>query len=422
MLTVTLESPSPVLEEKEAAAPTRATAPGARRMIVDERCAVAGYQLVPSAKAAKAVAGALADASASASPGRSTSLAKPTFVRCTCRELLNGQLDKLDPKNVVLEIRDDAAEGDAEGGGLDHTVLQAARSKGFKLAFDARLLRKEYAAFVPLASFVILEMGVLALDRAAALARGIQSGTKAVTLATQVRTAAEYQHLASAGVKLFEGSWFAQPRAKPGKSNQLAYASLIKLLNMVVREAEVAEIEELLKREPTLAYKLLRHINSCGFGLNVEIVSFLHAVMTVGLKRLLRWTALLMANTLPSSVAPAVGTLAIVRARLMELLALETLSPPEADLAFVTGMFSMLDNLLGLPMEDALALVSLPTSVTDAILRDDGPFARYLNIAKACESIDEGLLDILSERHRIPSDRIVATHLEALAWGEQFGQ
>ena len=413
MLTVTQESPSFATEEDvEAVEVTvRAPSPGARRLIVDERCAVAGYQLVPSGRASSAPADA-------APAGTPPDLVKPTFVRCTCRELADGQMDRLDPKRVVLEIRGDVGEQ----GALDHAVLQAARGKGFKLAFDARLLRKEYAAFVPLASFVILEMGVLELDRAAALARGVRSGTKAVTLATQVRTEAEYQHLAGAGVKLFEGSWFAQPPAKRGKSNQLAYAALIKLMNMVVREAEVGEIEELLKREPTLAYKLLRHINSCGFGLDVEIVSFRHAVMTVGLKRLFRWTALLMANTLPGSVAPAVGTLAIVRARLMELLALETLSSTEADLVFVTGMFSMLDSLLGMPIEDALALVNLPRPVTDAILRDDGPFARYLHVAKACENTDEGLLDILSARHRIPAERIVAMHLEALAWGEQFGQ
>ena len=248
------------------------------------------------------------------------------------------------------------------------------------------------------------------------------SSTGAVPLATQVRTAAEYQRLAAAGVKLFEGDWFAQPPIKAGKSNRLAYASLIKLLNMVVREAEVAEIEDLFKHEPTLAYKLLRHINSCGFGLTAEIVSFRHAVMAVGLKGLFRWTALLMATTLPDSVAPAVGTLAIVRARLMELLALESLSPAEADLAFVTGMFSMLDSLLGMPMEDALALVNVPTAVTDAILRDEGPFAGYLHIAKACENTDEELLDIVSMRHRMPAERFIGAHLEALAWGEQFGQ
>ena len=419
MSTITSESPSVVLEDRHAASGRSPT--GARRVIVDERAAVAGYQLVPSAKATQNAVACLADAGAGTSPHGSASLAKPTFVRCNCRDLLDGQLDRLDPNSVVLEIRD-AGEGDAEGRAQDHATLRAARSKGFKLAFDARLLKKEYAAFVPLASFVILEMGVLELDRAAALARSIQLGTKAVALATQVRTAAQHKSLAGAGVKLFEGLWFTRPPSTPDKTVALSHAALIKLLNMVVREAEVADIEELLRREPTLSYQLLRYINSCGFGLHVEITSFRHAVMTVGLKRLFRWTALLMASTPQGSVAPAVGTLAIVRGRLMELMVLETLAPAEADLAFVTGMFSMLDTLLGMPLEDALAQVNLPDSVTDAVLRGKGVFARYLDIAKACENVDEGLLEILSARHGVSCDRIIARHLEALAWGEQFGQ
>lgn len=394
--------------------------PMARRMLVDEKRVVSGYQLVPS-KATPNIAGACFDDAGTAKSGEgATRLAKPTFIRCTCRDLMNGQLDKLDPKTVVLEIRD-GAEGSLGGDGLDETVLKEARAKGFKLAFDARLLKKEYAGFVSLASYIILEMGVMELDRAAALARGIRSNTKAVPMAAQVRTSAEYETLADAGVQMFEGHWYAQPPIKTDKSIQLSYAGLIKLLNMVMREADSTEIEELLKHEPTLAYKLLRHINSVGFGSNIEITSFRHAVQTVGLKKLFRWTALLITNTPPGSVAPAAGTRAIIRGRLMELLALETMAPADADLAFVTGMLSMLDTLLGMPLEDALALVNLPKAITDAILSGDGPFAQYLAIAKACEHTDAALLEILAVRNRIASGHMVHTHLQALAWAEQFG-
>ena len=406
-------------------APAPVPAPSmARRMLVDEKRVVSGYQLVPSEATPKTAGACFDDAGTAKSAESATRLAKPTFIRCTCRDLMNGQLDRLDPKTVVLEIRD-STEGDlndgASSGGLDETVLKEARAKGFKLAFDARLLKKEYAGFVSLASYIILEMGVMELDRAAALARGIRSNTKAVPMAAEVRTSTEYETLADAGVQMFEGHWYAQPPVKTDKSIQLSYAGLIKLLNMVMREADSTEIEELLKHEPTLAYKLLRHINSVGFGSNIEITSFRHAVLTVGLKKLFRWTALLITNTPPGSVAPAAGTRAIVRGRLMELLALETMSPADADLAFVTGMFSMLDTLLGMPLEDALALVNLPKAITDAILSGDGPFAQYLAIAKACEHTDEALLEILSVRNRIAASHMIDTHLQALAWAEQFG-
>ena len=395
------QSPAPEV------AAVRAPAP-ARRIVVDDRRAVAAYRLKTSTPGVPS--GAAPDAIA----GMSSSLTKPTFVRCTCNDLLVGLLDTLDPANAVLEIRG-ATPGEGATVALDHSALQTARGKGFKLAFDARLLR-DYAGFVPLASYVILDMGVLELERAADLARVVRSSTKASAFATQVPNAEAFGRLAGAGVKLFEGQWFAQPPVRPAKTVKLSYASLIKLLNLVMREAEVGEIEDLLKHDPGLAFKLLRHINAVGFGSSIEITSFRHAVMTLGLKQLFRWTALLVASTPANHVAPAAGTLAIVRGRLMELLALETMAPADADLAFITGMFSMLDTLLDMPMEDALALVNLPAPVTDAILSGEGIFARHLAIARACEMADGNLLESSVDRH----DRIVAAHGEALAWADKF--
>ncbi|MBU2289445.1 MAG: HDOD domain-containing protein, partial [Gammaproteobacteria bacterium] len=370
-----------------------------RRVLVDERRAIAGYRMASSRSHSNPVP----------TPTDSDQPRKPTFVRFSCRFLDNDVLAQWNPDTVVLEISD-LAESVAELGDAAFGRCKAARALGFKLAFDGRLLKGEYAAYVPLASYVILEMGVLELDRAAAMARVVRTKTQAVAVATQVRTPAEYTGLASAGVTMFEGLWFTQPPTHPDPKVQLSYGSLIKMLNMVAREAEVTEIEDLLKHEPGLSFKLLQFINSAGFGAKIEVTSFRHAVMVVGMKSLFRWTALLIGGTAPGSVAPAAGTLAIVRGRMMELLAAKSLQPAEVDLAFITGMFSMLDTLLCVPMAQALAMVELPASVADAILRGDGPFARYLAMARICESADEGALEILSIRHGIPVDRIIATH------------
>ena len=377
--------------------------------MVDERRALAGYRM----------ATCRSQTNPQAAPRELEELRKPTFVRFSCRDLTIDKLAQWNPANIVLEIHD-LAESVAELSDAAFSRCKTARDLGFKLAFDGRLLKGEYAAYVPLASYVILEMGVLELDRAAAMAQVVRSRTQAVAVATQVRTPAEFAGLAKAGVTLFEGLWFTQPPTQPDPKVQLSYASLIKMLNMVAREAEVSEIEELLKHEPGLSFKLLQFINSVGFGARVEVTSFRHAVMTVGMKNLFRWTALLIGGTAPGSVAPAAGTLAIVRGRMMELLAAKAMQPAEADLAFITGMFSMLDTLLGVPMSQALAMLDLPPAVSDAILRGDGPFARYLAMARICESADEGALEILSVRHGIGVDRIIATHTEALTWSEQF--
>ena len=69
----------------------------------------------------------------------------------------------------------------------------------------------------------------------------------------------------------------------------------------------MGEIEELLKKDPILSFKLLCFINSCGFGLSVEITSFRHAVMLVGLGKLFRWATLLMLTSRITTVRALTG-------------------------------------------------------------------------------------------------------------------
>ena len=393
-----------------------------RRILVDADGQVAGYRTSPlrsTGDGTMAVGPAAPwDDEGCEDADGSAVFAKPTFVRCTCAELAAGDFADLDPATTVFDVRESA--GMSSPSLLqERAALEAARSQGFRLAFDAKLLQTTHAAFMPLTSFVVLDMGALEVDRAATVARALRSRQQAATVAVQVRTPAVFKALANAGVTLYEGLWFAEPTRRAA-ATPVGHAGLLELMNMVARDAEVTEIEAVLQLQPTTSYELLRHINTAGFGRRGEVTSFRHAVMTIGMARLLRWTALLLARTRVDDVAPAASTLAVVRGRLMELLVRESLPPADADLAFIAGMFSMLDVLLQVPLEQALGLLNLPAAVTDTVLRDRGPLARYLQIARACEKNDMATLAILAERFGIPMDHAMRSHGDALAWAERL--
>ena len=161
-------------------------------------------------------------------------------------------------------------------------------------------------------------------------------------------------------------------------------------------------------------------INSCGFGLSVEITSFRHAVMILGMNKLFRWATLLMTAARPGGAAPAAGTAAVVRGRLMELLAAELMPAEECDHAFVVGVFSLLDTLLGVPMEKALESVNLPDSGVRALLHNEGPLAPFLKLAKACESGDEVAFALAAEALQLSNHQVNWAHLQALIWADQL--
>ncbi|MCB2000914.1 MAG: EAL domain-containing protein, partial [Rhodoferax sp.] len=136
-------------------------------------------------------------------------------------------------------------------------------------------------------------------------------------------------------------------------------------------------------------------------------------------KKLFRWAALLLTTSRDGGVPPAVGTTAIVRGRLMELLAIECKLPEEqCDNAFVTGVFSLLDAMLGMPMDTALEAVALPDAVTSALLRQRGPLAPLLALCVACESGDDEAFARTAATLQLDNQQINWAHLQALAWAE----
>ena len=105
---------------------------------------------------------------------------------------------------------------------------------------------------------------------------------------------------------------------------------ILQLMQMVQGNADVRDLEKVLKRDATLSYKLLRFINSASFGIDVEIESLRHAVSMLGYTPLYRWLSLLLGMTNMAGFSPALLEAAIIRGRFAELLGQRFLPKSEA--------------------------------------------------------------------------------------------
>jgi len=398
----------------------------ARQAIVDAKRVVVGYELFDRSTAhdahtaasdAALLFNALSYGGAEALVGKLT-----VFINCTHESLAGGHLELVHPDKVVLEVPT-LPEG-ATPEAIDACIgtFEGLKTRGFKLAFDQQVLRRPYAGWLPMASYIKFDMSAFKPELAAPLVQFARNYSQAELVAEKVETAEQFQRMSDLGVKLFQGYWFAKPSMVQAKTVRPSQAIIIQLINLVRRQASSAEIEDLLKKDPTLSFNLLRFINSSGFGLQCEITSFRHAVMILGLKKLFRWAALLLTTSRAGGSPPAVGTMAVVRGRLMELLAQELLPQEECDNAFVVGVFSMLDTMLGMPLESALSSVALPESVVDALLHDRGVFAPFLALTKACESGDEAAFAYNAGQLQLSNHQVNWAHLQALAWAESLGE
>jgi c-di-GMP phosphodiesterase len=163
--------------------------------------------------------------------------------------------------------------------------------------------------------------------------------------------------------------------------------AIVELINRVDREEPAERMEAVLKLDPTLAFKLLRYINSPGFGLSVEITSFKHAVMILGYKRLKRWLALLLASASRDPNLKPVIYAAVRRGLLMEELGRDggVDDDRRAEL-FICGVFSLLDRMMNQPFAELLESVPVADAVRAALVDEQGPHHAYLELVRAVES------------------------------------
>ena len=142
----------------------------------------------------------------------------------------------------------------------------------------------------------------------------------------------------------------------------------------------------MLKIDPTLAFKLLRYINSAAFGLRVEVASFRHALMLLGYQRLKRWLALLLTTASKDHSMRPIMYGAVRRGLLMEEFAAGMEDREQRDEMFICGLFSLLDHMLKSPFEKLLQSIPVPERVRQALVDGTGPFLPYLELVKAVES------------------------------------
>ena len=160
---------------------------------------------------------------------------------------------------------------------------------------------------------------------------------------------------------------------------------IVELIRRVDNEEPIDKLETTLRRDPSLAFKLLRYINSPAFGLRVEISSFRHAIMLLGYQRLKRWLALLLATASKDVNLRPVMFAAVRRGLLMEELVAGTGDEEMRSEMFICGVFSLLDRMFGSRSPSCSARCRCRSGSTRRWSTNAGPYQPYLAMVRAAE-------------------------------------
>jgi EAL and modified HD-GYP domain-containing signal transduction protein len=195
---------------------------------------------------------------------------------------------------------------------------------------------------------------------------------------------------------------------------------IMQLMSQVDQGEDIDKMEATLKRDPSLAFKLLRYMNSAAFGLSVEVSSFRHAIMLLGFARLKRWLALLLTTASKDHTMRPIMYGALRRGLLMEELAKGMGDAEARDEMFICGLFSLLDHMLKQPFEKLLQSIPMPERVRQALVESSGPYQPYLELVRAIES--ESVFDYrhAAEQLMLGAEEINHALLRALAKAAQL--
>jgi EAL and modified HD-GYP domain-containing signal transduction protein len=237
-----------------------------------------------------------------------------------------------------------------------------------------------------------------------------------------VRTLAELEASFQRGAVAVLGWPIDDAIKQRGAQRQPDQTAILELMRRIDKEEAIERLEDVLKLDPTLAFKLLRYINSAAFGLRVEVASFRHALMLLGHQRLKRWLALLLASASKERDMKPVMFSALRRGLLMEQLARASGGSDEQmrNEAFICGVFSLLDRMMGLPFGELLKSVPVPEGVRQALADESGPYQPFLELVRAVEN--ESIFDIreAAERLLLDGGEINRAVLAALAAAAQL--
>ena len=320
---------------------------------------------------------------------------------------------------VVLEL--DTAPKNGE------TVL--AREKKTKAAGYAVSLQHAYLPEVPaealeMASYFCIDPSELNGELEKTCNRLRKHNAK--QLAINVASTEQFERAHRAGCELFRGYFFTRPRLDQTQAISPSYTTIVSVMKLAQENAPVAKIEDALKRDASLSFKLLRYINSAGFGLQCEIESFRHAVAVLGYQNLYRWLALLMVTAARQSASSALVTTAITRGRLAELIGGGLFDNQDADNLFIIGAFSLLDAILNAPLDQVAEQIPLSQAVLDALFHHQGPYGPILSIVQASENFHNAkarndAMEVAGLLGLTPAE-LNQAQLEAVIWAEGVGR
>jgi EAL and modified HD-GYP domain-containing signal transduction protein len=333
---------------------------------------------------------------------------KRAWVNVSREFVLGGLIQAVPPSVVGLEIPETET--------FDDEMVQALRElkdAGYRLALDDFREREDSGAVLELFDVVKLSMPDLGRQGLRDLTERLRPFPGKV-LADKVGTQPDHEVCIAVGCDLFQGYFFCRPAVVGTRgiaANRLALLQVVAALNDPA--VQFSDIEQLVKRDVALSFRLLRYVNSAYYGLRGEVRSIGQALALLGLDNIRRWATLSTMASIDNKPTELTLT-ALIRARFCELAGLKLGLGSAAEL-FTLGLFSVIDAMMDAPMHDVVASLPLAEDIREALVQRRGRLGQLLDCVVSLESGEDDPVQATVPRSG-------ELYLESLMWANSAAE
>jgi c-di-GMP-related signal transduction protein len=334
------------------------------------------------------------------------------FMNVTRDVLLKGYITLLPSSQTVVEILESIAPDEEV-----RTACQRLKEAGYQIALDDFTANDPRESLTDLADILKIDVRATAMEQAAAMVKR-HTAKRRRMLAEKVETREEFEAAKKAGFVYFQGYFFRKPETlnvQEIPANQLNY---LLMWQAVARpELDIREVEQVIKSEASLCYRLLRYLNSPLFGFGNEIHSIRHALSLLGDHEVRRWIRLVATLEAGQNKCSELVLSALVRARFCELLS-PSVGHADSDL-FLVGLLSLMDVILEIPMSRVLENVPVDRESKAMLLGEPSRLRPVYELMLAQESGEWQTASDLAGQLHVDEILVAEKYWEAMGWARQ---
>lgn len=337
------------------------------------------------------------------------------MVNFSFQALENQSPFALPPDTTIIKL-----SGHADKNPRRIKALKDLKDKGYRLALDGGVM--ECARWKDYMDICIIDALIPDLKKIMKRADKIHQADLTL-MAKKVEEQEHFKLLKEAGCDLFQGFFFQKPETVKGTNLSTHQIMRLKILQVLQQmDPDLNKLAELLEKEVSLAYRILRYVNSAHFSTPVEIKSIRHALAYIGINNLKTLLELFLIKSMSPQKKPSeLPFTSALRGRFLEITAREH---PEfskhADTLFLLGLLSLLHAIFDMPMEKVLESLPLEQNIKDALCGRPCPYLPWLELAVAFEEADWEKVDIRVESLGLNPARVAVNYSHSLAWTRDF--